>query len=116
MSGKSTELVNSLLAGPARENVGGILCNDPSGLCLVAKGAMGNAERSGIYTNLTRLAAQLRSSPEDGTVADATSAAPLITIEADDSAILVKDYDGRTMAVRVPVKAVAETPASSDAA
>lgn len=89
----STPLVDSLVSGD-REGVGGILCNDASGLCLSSTGAI-DSSHSGIYTNLVRLAAQLQHG-------EATDTAPLITIETDQAAILVKEYDGHAVAVRVP--------------
>lgn len=91
---QTSSLVDSLISGD-REGVGGILCNDPSGLCLASKGSI-DASNSGVYTSLVRLASQLKNKGE------ATDSSPLITIECDTSAILVKEYDGHTVALRVP--------------
>ena len=134
--------VESLLSGD-RVGIGGILCNDPNGLCLISKGKMtgsreattedteninptssvsgtasgagnGNVDedKSGCYTSLVRLASQLQDFQQQqqqeegdlGSSATATSTGtPLITIETDIDAILVKEYDGgHTIAMRVP--------------
>jgi len=90
-------LVESLLSSD-RETQGaaksGALCNDPSGLCLGSRGAI-DSSKSGIYTSLVRLAAQIDHGGD-------TNDVPLITIETQDSAVLVKEYDGHTVALRVP--------------
>jgi hypothetical protein len=90
-------LVNSLVNGD-REGVGGFLCNDPSGLCLISKGNMSCGNESGVYTSLVRLASQLSPNQQ----ANANNAPPLVTIETDSTSILVKEYDGHTVAVTVP--------------
>lgn len=89
--GARNELVQSLMSGD-REGIGGAICNDRNGLCLGCRGAM-DASKSGIYTSLIKLAAQL----------DPGSEPPLITIETDKAALLVKEYDGHAVALRVPV-------------
>ena len=90
----------------------GLLCNDPSGLCLSATGAflmddskskqlqsVDDMASSGVYTSLTKLAQQLQT-PDAGN--PAASMAPLITIETDSCNILVKEYDGHAIAMKVP--------------
>ena len=52
-----------------------------------------NDSSGGTYTTLTRLAAQLEGPKEPP---------PMISIETDSSAILVKEYDGHTIAIQVP--------------
>jgi hypothetical protein len=101
----STPLVDSLVTGD-RQGLGGILCNDPSGLCLSSKGEIDHSN-SGVYTNLVRLASQLRQQGE------ATDSAPLITIETDSSALLVKEYDGHAVALRVPSTSASTEPYTS---
>mmetsp|Transcript_7235 Transcript_7235/g.10222 ORF Transcript_7235/g.10222 Transcript_7235/m.10222 type:complete len:145 (-) Transcript_7235:115-549(-) len=81
--------------GSGSATTGGALCNDPSGLCLGSRGAI-DSSKSGIYTSLVRLAAQIDHGGD-------TNDVPLITIETKDSAVLVKEYDGHTVALRVPV-------------
>ena len=90
-------LVDSIVSG--RQDVGGILCNDPHGLCVATQGAI-PAQQAGVYTNLVRLAAKLQRgqhSPQDE-----QQAPPLITLETADTAILVKDYAGYAVAVQIP--------------
>lgn len=89
---KKNVIVESLISGD-RSGVGGVLCNDTSGLCLISEGTM-KGTTAGAYTSLARLASQL--SPHDeGNV-------PLITLESKSYAVLVKEYDGRTVAIQVP--------------
>lgn len=84
---------------------GGILVHAPNGLCLYEEGL----KDSGVYTSLTRLAATL-------TPAATETTNPLITLELEhDSSILVKEYDGHTVAMKVPNKKP-ETPSSSPSA
>lgn len=92
-SGKGTRdgLVQSLLSGDGK-GVGGALCNDPDGMCLGSRGDIDDS-KSGVYTSLVKLASQL----------DPGSEPPLITIETDKAALLVKEYDGHAVALRVPV-------------
>lgn len=97
-SQKTSPLVESLLTGD-RAGVGGILCNDPNGLCLISKGNMDSDANSGAYTSLVRLASQLQPNQQQQ---NDTSPAPLITIETDETSILIKEYDGHTVAMRVP--------------
>ena len=93
-------LVESLFSGE-RADVGGIMCNDPNGLCLVSKGKMDGDKDSGVYTSLARLASQL-SPQQHATINNESPPAPLITIETDTTSILVKEYDGHTVAMKVP--------------
>ena len=67
----------------------------PNAPPLRGKEAHNADEASGIFTNLTRLASQLKAGG---------GAVPLITIETDESSTLVKAYDGgHTVALTVPV-------------
>lgn len=77
-----------------RSELEGISCNDPSGLCLLSKGSMTSANDSGTYTTLIRLASQLQTQQRSVEVA-------LIAIETKASSILVKDYDGHAVAMKV---------------
>jgi hypothetical protein len=105
--GQASSLAESLLTGD-RAGVGGFLCNDPNGLCLVAKGKMMTNDptnsNSGVYTSLVRLASQLQEHQPSVNKESTThnSSSPLITIETDTTAILVKEYDGHAVAMRVP--------------
>jgi len=102
--GARNGLVQSLLSGD-REGVGGAICNDRNGLCLGSRGAM-NASTSGVFTSLVKLASQL----------DPGSEPPLITIETDKTALLVKEYDGHAVALRVPVTDTAASSGTSTTA
>ena len=111
---RQPSLLDSLLVAPdqnqnATDAGFGILCNDPTGLCLSATGSfvvkdkakpilanMDDAVVSGVYTSLTKLAQQLH--PDNAPA----SAAPLITIETEDSNLLIKEYDGHAIALKVP--------------
>lgn len=98
-SSKKDAIVDSLIGGESRSKVGGVLCNDTSGLCLISEGAMrGETNNSGVYTNLVKLASQL--SPHQAHHANHNT--PLITLESQASAVLIKEYDGRTVAIQVP--------------
>lgn len=101
--GARNGLVQSLLSGD-REGIGGAICNDRNGLCLGAKGAM-DASKSGVYTSLVKLASKL----------DPGSEPPLITIETDKAALLVKEYGGHAVALRVPVTDAASAAGTSTA-
>ena len=89
----------------------GILCNDPSGLNLAFSGGITRTEtaKAGIYTNLARLASQLSHHNED--------AAPLITLETETAAWLVKEYDGgHAVVLLVPSQSTSEANGTSAAA
>lgn len=112
MSGENVEdtssIVSSMLTGD-REGVGGILCNDSSGLSVAAEGNL-DPSHSGIFTNLTRLASKL-TALKDG---NDTVQSPLVVVETDDSAILVKEYEGGNgVALRVPLGANSNATASN---
>uniref|UniRef100_A0A7S3P861 Late endosomal/lysosomal adaptor and MAPK and MTOR activator 5 n=1 Tax=Amphora coffeiformis TaxID=265554 RepID=A0A7S3P861_9STRA len=98
MSGLNSALVDSIVTGSDRQDVGGILCNDPHGLCVATKGAIPSPEQAGVYTNLVRLASKL----QKGAQQQQQAPPPLITLEMADKAILVKDYAGYAVAVQIP--------------
>lgn len=94
---RTSPLVESILTGSNRDGVAGILANDVNGLCLVSKGSMPEGVDSGVYTNLTRLASQLSAATASSNIN------PLITIELEGPAsLLIKEYDGHTVAIKVP--------------
>jgi hypothetical protein len=96
-STQTSRLVESLLSGD-RAALDGICCNDPNGLCLISKGNMNGGNESGTYTSLMRLASQLYPQQEGSM----SNEAPLVNIETDSSSILVKEYHGHTVAMKVP--------------
>lgn len=99
--------------------VGGVLCNDPVGLCLACEGKMSTNnqtgekknDNTGVYTSLARLASQLSPAQEmvGGMSSNpsphhdaATVAAPLVTVEMDSSCVLLKDYNAHVIAFLLP--------------
>jgi hypothetical protein len=101
-------IVDSLIGGEDRSKEGGVLCNDANGLCLISEGAMRGEINAGVYTSLVKLASQL--SPQ----AQANHNPPLITLESQASAVLIKEYDGRTVAIQVPSGQDTSRPNSND--
>jgi hypothetical protein len=105
----TSPLVEALVSSGDRAGVGGIIANDVNGLCLVAKGNnFTDSNDTGVYTSLTRLASQLTPYQQAATndnAAVTNLSAPLITIEMEGPAsLLIKDYDGHTVAIKVPNK------------
>ena len=101
-----------MVSGEQRAGVGGILVNDLNGLCLVSKGNMSSTgekppasdNNSGVYTSLTRLASTL-TPYQTATMNNENPPSPLITIEMEGPAsIIIKEYDGHTVAMKVPNK------------
>uniref|UniRef100_A0A6U0KGZ7 Late endosomal/lysosomal adaptor and MAPK and MTOR activator 5 n=1 Tax=Minutocellus polymorphus TaxID=265543 RepID=A0A6U0KGZ7_9STRA len=84
---------------------GGALCNDPSGLNLHSRGNI-DASKAGAYTSLARLAAQL-----DG---GGGVEAPVISIETDNAATIVKEYAGHCVVMRVPASKAEEGESAGD--
>ena len=121
---RQPSLLDSLLVDPDQDATDagfGILCNDPSGLCLSATGSfvernakkltnMDDAVTSGVYTSLTKLAQQLPP-------AASNAPPPLITVETDDFNLLLKEYDGHAIALKVPVaRASSSSPGGASSA
>ena len=74
------------------------LCIDTSGLCIGSKGTMGmeiNESKSGNFAALLSLASRLDT--------DGNSSPPFVTIETASSAFMIKEYDGNTVVLKVPV-------------
>lgn len=95
--------MSGLLAERMAEG-GGALCNDENGLCLGVQGNI-DASRSGVYTSIAKLASLLDNTV-DGTGGQHQEV-PLVSIQTDKSALLVKEYGGRTVVFRVPTEAEA---------
>lgn len=74
----------------------GILANDPMGLRIGSEGYVTEETNSGVFTNIMRLASQLQ------TDESVPNVSPIITIETDESTYLIKEYDGNTVALKVP--------------
>ena len=88
--------MDTLIRREGRSKEGGVLCNDANGLCLISEGGMQGENNSGVYSSLVKMASQL--SPQSQAIHNA----PLITLESQSSAVLIKEYDGRTVAIQVP--------------
>ena len=73
------------------ESSQGVMCCDQNGLCLKQKGDI-NSELSGNYTSMIRLASQLQGFEPSSSV--------MITMEAAESATVVKQYDGHTIVMK----------------
>lgn len=93
--------MNGLLAERMAEG-GGALCNDHSGQCLGSRGNI-DASKSGVFTAIAKLASQLDSTV-DGTGSNLREV-PLVSIQTEEAALLVKEYGGRTVVFRVPTDA-----------
>ena len=74
------------------------LCIDASGLCIGSRGEKGaiNPLKSGNFATLLSLASRL-----DNKQVNAST--PLVSIETDSSAYIIKEYDGNTVVMKVPV-------------
>ncbi|KAL3822249.1 hypothetical protein ACHAXA_005882 [Cyclostephanos tholiformis] len=95
--------MSGLLAGGRMAEGGGVLCNDQNGLCLGFRGDI-DASRSGIYTSIAKLASELDGTVDGSGGGDNSNDMPLVSIQTEKSALLVKEYGGRTVVFRVPVK------------
>lgn len=96
-----TKGMNGLLAERMAEG-GGALCNDKNGQCLGSRGNI-DASQSGVYTAIAKLASQLDSTV-DGS-GNNQQEVPLVSIQTENAALLVKEYGGRTVVFRVPTEA-----------
>jgi hypothetical protein len=94
--------MSGLLAERMAEG-GGVLCNDQNGLCLGFRGDI-DASRSGIYTSIAKLASQLDSTVDGSGGGNNPQDVPLVSIQTEKSALLVKEYGGRTVVFRVPTE------------
>lgn len=93
--------MSGLLAERMAEG-GGALCNDQNGQCLGSRGNI-DVSKSGVFTAIAKLASQLDSTV-DGSGSNLRET-PLISIQTEKAALLVKEYGGRTVVFRVPTEA-----------
>ena len=98
-----TQGMSGLLAERMAEG-GGALCNDENGLCLGTQGNI-DASQSGCYTAISKLAKQLDSTVDGSGGNNTTGEVPLISIQTENAALLVKEYGGQTVVFRVPTEA-----------
>ena len=91
---------------------GGALCNDQNGLCLGSQGDI-DTSKSGVYTSIAKLASMLDSTVDGSSGGSAKNntnqqqqqqqqEVPLVSIQTEKAALLVKEYGGRTVVFRVP--------------
>ena len=97
-----TKGMSGLLAERMAEG-GGALCNDENGLCLGVRGDI-DASKSGVYTAIAKLASQLDSTVSGSGSSSEQQEVPLVTIQTEKAALLVKEYGGRTVVFRVPTE------------
>ena len=118
---RTSPLVEALVSEEQRVGIGGMLVNDLNGFCLVSKGNMSqvaekpqtssgadnnDSNKSGVYTSLTRLASTL-TPYQTASTNNENPTSPLLTIEMDGPAsLIIKEYDGHTIAIKVPNKTV----------
>eukprot|EP00581_Thalassiosira_minuscula_P030947 CAMPEP_0183785620 /NCGR_PEP_ID=MMETSP0739-20130205/66595_1 /TAXON_ID=385413 /ORGANISM="Thalassiosira miniscula, Strain CCMP1093" /LENGTH=149 /DNA_ID=CAMNT_0026029627 /DNA_START=84 /DNA_END=533 /DNA_ORIENTATION=- len=103
--------MSGLLAERMAEG-GGALCNDQNGQCLGSRGNI-DASQSGVYTAIAKLASQLDSTV-DGSGGNRQEV-PLVSIQTEKAALLVKEYGGRTVVFRVPTEAdTSESPTDGE--
>mmetsp|Transcript_6205 Transcript_6205/g.9049 ORF Transcript_6205/g.9049 Transcript_6205/m.9049 type:complete len:109 (+) Transcript_6205:65-391(+) len=78
------------------------LCIDSSGLCVGKRGVEIDSGKSGNFAAALSLASRL----ETG---DGSASIPLLSIEAESFAYLVKEYDGNTVVLKVPTVVAPDT-------
>jgi hypothetical protein len=84
------------------QNILGALCTDPNGLCLGHRGDI-LPSLSGVFCAIAKLASQLDGGSE-GNSNGSDGDVPSVTIQTENSAMLIKEYHGgRTVVFRVPV-------------
>lgn len=71
------------------------LCIDSYGLCIGKRGGEIDAGKSGNFAAALSLASRLDTG-------DGSASMPLLSIETESSAYLVKEYDGNTVVLKVP--------------
>lgn len=83
---------------------GGFICSDPSGLCMGVRGSGIDSSKSGVCTQILRLASQLDNSNDVAATPSTCNDVPIVSIETTSSTILLKERYGHTIALRVPTK------------
>ena len=110
----NTQGLTGLLAERMAEG-GGALINDQNGLCLGSQGDISTAN-SGVYTSIAKLANMLDNTVDgSGSSSDSQQQAevPIVSIQTEKAALLVKEYGGRTVVFRVPTEAENKSGGSS---
>ena len=98
----NTQGLTGLLAERMAEG-GGALINDQNGLCLGSQGDI-STNNSGVYTSIAKLANMLDSTIDGSSSSSNQQQAdvPLVSIQTEKAALLVKEYGGRTAVFKVP--------------
>ena len=105
-SNNNTQGLTGLLAERMAEG-GGALINDQNGLCLGSQGDI-STNNSGVYTSIAKLANMLDSTVDGSSGSSSNqqqAEVPLVSIQTEKAALLVKEYGGRTVVFRVPTEA-----------
>jgi len=114
-SNNNNQGLTGLLAERMAEG-GGALINDQNGLCLGSQGDI-STTNSGVYTSIAKLANMLDNtidgSSESSSNSQQQTENPLVSIQTEKAALLVKDYGGRTVVFRVPTEAENKSEGSS---
>ena len=91
---------------PNSQNITGALAIDSSGLPLGHVGDI-TPEHSGTYSAIAKLASKLNAHDDNNDTTTTSSSSngvlPTVMIEGEGSAVLIKEYHGRTVVFRVPV-------------
>ena len=109
----NTQGLTGLLAERMAEG-GGALINDQNGLCLGSQGDI-STNNSGVYTSIAKLANMLDSTIDGSSSSSNQQQAdvPLVSIQTEKAALLVKEFGGRTVVFRVPTEAENKSEGSS---
>ncbi len=83
-----------------------LMCCDENGLCLKKKGHI-DSSHAGTYTAIMRLASQLdgigTGNPSSPASTTRTRAAVTVSVDTDQFSTIIKQYDGHTVVMKVPV-------------
>ena len=99
----NTQGLTGLLAERMAEG-GGALINDQNGLCLGSQGDI-STNNSGVYTSIAKLANMLDNTVDGSSGSSSNqqqTEVPLVSIQTEKAALLVKEYGGRTAVFKVP--------------
>ena len=102
-SNNNTQGLTGLLAERMAEG-GGALINDQNGLCLGSQGDI-STTNSGVYTSIAKLANMLDNTVDGSSGSSSNqqqAEVPIVSIQTEKAALLVKEYGGRTVVFRVP--------------
>jgi len=110
----NTQGLTGLLAERMAEG-GGALINDQNGLCLGSQGDI-STTNSGVYTSIAKLANMLDNTVDGSSGSSSNqqqAEVPIVSIQTEKAALLVKEYGCRTVVFRVPTEAENKSEGSS---